>query len=72
MTLIDGLAICCLCGEQFALGQHYEFHMTQCRTKRRHYVKMTSQEKQIIIERMESYIKAALPGTLMGYQEDGR
>jgi len=69
MTMIDGLAVCVICRETFAFGQHYEYHFTACRQKRRTYVKMNPEEKKQAVELVESYMRSNLPGILLGHGE---
>lgn len=65
MNLIFGIATCFICGEQFDLGHHYEYHMSACINKRRVYKKMSSEVKRQIVERFELAMNEYLPGVLI-------
>lgn len=66
MNLINGIAVCFLCGEQFDLGHHYDYHMSQCLSKKRFYIQMPKAEKRRIVEQFEAAMAVYMPGVLIG------
>lgn len=65
MTTKDGLTYCVYCYEGFDLGHHAEFHLAECREKRRAFVPMDPKRKEAVVNAVETAIKDYLPGVII-------
>lgn len=66
MVTKEGLTYCVYCYEGFELGHHAQFHISECRDKKRVYKPMPAKEKAAIVSAVESAIAEYLPGVLIG------